>query len=93
MSIRILLIALFLIPINSLWLMTASLWGAGYPTTVSLFFNAIFFLFILVLLNQLIKRISPRRALSKRELLGNRMGRAFSAVYSVLAGSFGSTCA
>jgi len=69
MSIRILLIALFLIPVNSLWLMTASLWGAGYPTTVSLFFNVIFYLFILVLINQLIKSVSPRRAFSKRDLL------------------------
>ncbi|MFC1717133.1 DUF6785 family protein [Candidatus Poribacteria bacterium] len=69
MSIRILLVALFLIPINSLWLMRASLWGAGYPTTVSLFFNVIFYLFILVLINQLIKSVSPRRAFSKRDLL------------------------
>jgi hypothetical protein len=69
MSIRILLVAILLIPINSLWLMTASLWGAGYPTTVSLFFNVIFYLFILVLLNQLIKSVSPRRAFPKRDLL------------------------
>jgi hypothetical protein len=69
MSIRVLLVAILLIPINSLWLMAASLWGAGYPTTVSLFFNVIFYLFILVLLNQVIKSISPRRAFSKRDLL------------------------
>ena len=32
MSIRIILVAVALMPINSLWLMKASLWGAGYPT-------------------------------------------------------------
>jgi len=69
MSIRVLLVAFILIPINAIWLMAASLWGAGYPTTVSLFFNVIFYLFILVLINQLIKSVSPRRAFSKRDLL------------------------
>jgi hypothetical protein len=69
MSIRVLLVASLLIPINSFWLMAASLWGAGYPTTVSLFFNVIFYLFILVITNQLIRSISPRHALSRRELL------------------------
>ena len=69
MSIRIILVAVALMPINSLWLMKASLWGAGYPTTVSLFFNVIFYLFILILLNQLIKSVSPKRAFSKRDLL------------------------
>ncbi|MBD3181946.1 hypothetical protein GF312_06630 [Candidatus Poribacteria bacterium] len=69
MSFKVLIISLFLIPLNSLWLMAASLWGAGYPTTVSLFFNVIFYLFILVLINEFIKSISPRRAMSKGELL------------------------
>jgi hypothetical protein len=69
MSIRILILALLLIPINSLWMMTASLWNAGYPTTVSLFFNAIFYLFTLVLINSLIKRMFPKSAFSAGELL------------------------
>lgn len=69
MSIRVFLVALLLIPINALWLMTASLWGAGYPTTVSLFFNVIFYLFILILANRLIESISPKHAFSKKDLL------------------------
>ncbi len=69
MSIRTLVVTLLLIPLNSFWLMTASLWGAGYPTTVSLFFNVIFYLFILILLNHLIKSLSPRNTFSKRDLL------------------------
>ncbi|MBM3213026.1 hypothetical protein FJZ33_12450, partial [Candidatus Poribacteria bacterium] len=66
---RILLVALILIPINSLWMMTASLWNAGYPTTVSLFFNCISYLFVLILVNHLINRFSPKRVFSRRDLL------------------------
>jgi len=68
-SFRILFIALLLLPLNSLWLMTASLWNVGYPTTVSLFFNCIFYLFLLVLLNQLLRRFLPGWAFSSGELL------------------------
>lgn len=69
MTIRALILSFILILINSLWMMTASLWNAGYPTTVSLFFNAIFYLFILVLFNSIIRRVFRRDALSSKELL------------------------
>jgi len=69
MRIRIFILATILILINSLWMMTASLWNAGYPTTVSLFFNVIFYLFALTIINQLIKFISPKFSLTKGELL------------------------
>ncbi|MGQ9610154.1 MAG: DUF6785 family protein [bacterium] len=69
MSIRVLLISLFIIPINSLWMMTASLWNAGYPTTVSLYFNVIFYLFALILINKLVGFLSPRNTLSAGELI------------------------
>jgi hypothetical protein len=68
MTIRVFLIALFLIPINSLWMMTASLWNAGYPTTVSLFYNVIFYFLIITILNSAIARISPKSALTRKEL-------------------------
>jgi len=68
MPIRVLLIAIFLIPINSLWMMTASLWNAGYPTTVSLFFNVIFYMFIIIVINKLIGSVSPKKSLTKKEL-------------------------
>ena len=68
MSIRVLLIAIFLIPITSLWMMTASLWNAGYPTTVSLFFNVIFYMFIIIAINRLIASVSPKKALTRKEL-------------------------
>jgi hypothetical protein len=50
-------------------MMTASLWNAGYPTTVSLFFNTILYLFILRLINSLMRRASPKFAFSAGELL------------------------
>ncbi|MGB9596839.1 MAG: DUF6785 family protein [Candidatus Poribacteria bacterium] len=68
MPIKVLLIAIFLIPINSLWMMTASLWNAGYPTTVSLFFNVIFYMFIIIVINKLIELVSPKKSLTRKEL-------------------------
>ena len=69
MRLRVLIVTFILIPINSLWLMTASLWNAGYPTTVSLFFNTIFFLFLLTLLNQSSWSIFTRPIFSTKDLL------------------------
>ena len=58
-----------MIPINNLWLMRAATWGSGYPTTFSLFFNVIFLLFFISILNILVKRIFPRLGLNSSELL------------------------
>ena len=69
MRLRVLIVTSILIPLNSLWLMTASLWNAGYPTTVSLFFNTIFFLFLLTLLNQSSRSIFPKPIFSTEDLL------------------------
>lgn len=43
--------------------------GKSFPTTMSLFFNAVFTLLILVLLNRLLGKIIPRWKLSQGELL------------------------
>ena len=69
MRLRVLIVTFILIPINSLWLMTASLWNAGYPTTVSLFFHTLFFLFLLTLLNQSSRSIFTRPIFSTTDLL------------------------
>lgn len=61
MSLRVLLPLLVLIPLNSFWMMRASLWNAGYPTTVSLYFNCVLYLFLLVLLNRGAKGLYPWR--------------------------------
>ena len=47
-------LALILIPINCYWIMyTEMVWWGLFPTTMSLFFNAVFFLFIITLFNLL----------------------------------------
>lgn len=50
-------------------MMRASLSNAGYPTTVSLYFNVVFYLFGLILLNFAILKLSPKNALTQQELI------------------------
>ncbi len=69
MSWRVILVSSVLIPLNALWMMTGSLWNAGYPTTVSLFFNTILYLFVLTIANSGIRAAHPRLALPARDLL------------------------
>jgi len=66
---RALIIGIIIIPLNSFWMMMASIWGAGYPTTVSLFYNVIFIIFILTTINIAIKRYFSKVALNHAELL------------------------
>jgi len=67
---RAVLIAFLLIPPNCLWLVhTEVVRYAGHPTTMSLFFNVVFCLFLLVGVNLLLRRFAPRFALSQGELL------------------------
>lgn len=69
-TLRALLIAFFLAPLNSLWIVhTEIIQYAGHPTTVSLFFNVIFCLAVLVLINAALARWAPRYRLSQGELL------------------------
>ncbi|MBT5710501.1 hypothetical protein HOI71_05610, partial [Candidatus Poribacteria bacterium] len=61
--------ALF-IPINSYWIMTTEIvWYSGHPTVVSLFFNAVFLLFVLALGNLGVRRVWPSAALRDDEIL------------------------
>ena len=58
-------LALILIPINCYWIMyTEMVWWGLFPTTMSLFFNAVFFLFIITLLNLLLRRVKQQWALT-----------------------------
>ena len=63
------LLGLILIPLNNYWIMAGATWGSGYPTTFSLFFNVVFFLFFLTLINLGVQRISPTFAFNPSELL------------------------
>ncbi|MFB3040825.1 MAG: DUF6785 family protein, partial [Candidatus Poribacteria bacterium] len=62
---RAIFIGLLLIPPNAYWIAS----GEATSTTVSLFFNVIFILFVLLLINLSIKRILPNVALNQGELL------------------------
>ncbi len=62
---RAIFIGLLLIPPNAYWIAS----GEATSTTVSLFFNVIFILFVLLLINLSVKRILPNVALNQGELL------------------------
>jgi hypothetical protein len=67
---RSLLIGLLLIPPNVYWVTQMELFRySAHPTTVSLFFNAVFCLLLLAGLNQLVRKLRPSLALSQAEML------------------------
>jgi hypothetical protein len=67
---RSLLIALLLIPVNSYWIVQMErVRYSSHPTTISLFFNVVFILLVVTLLNMLVSRRFPRAALVRGELL------------------------
>ncbi len=70
LTVRAVLIACLLIPVNAYWItQMAVIRYQGHPTTVSLFFNAVFILFVLRLGNDALRRVLPRLALHRNELL------------------------
>src|SRR5512142_1462122 len=65
-----LLLGALLIPPNSLWIArTEALDYSGFPTCMSLFYNVIFTLMVLLALNAAVRRLAPRAALRRTELL------------------------
>jgi hypothetical protein len=63
-------LGLILIPINCYWIMyTEMVWWAQFPTTMSLFFNVIFCLAVIIPINLLFRKISPKLSLDQKELL------------------------
>lgn len=59
-----------LIPVNSLWIARAeALDYSGFPTCMSLFYNVVFTLVVLLLINAAIRRALPRAALRRQELI------------------------
>lgn len=68
-TVRALVIGALLLPPNILWVQSMELaWSSGMPTEMSLFFNAVFTLTVLALLNVALRRFAPERALSPGEL-------------------------
>ena len=69
-TIRAILIGLLLIPINSYWHIQMTLvWLMNFPAILTLLFNVIFILFILVAINHPLKKYVPQVAFRQGELL------------------------
>ncbi len=67
---RAVLIALLLMPLNAYWVIRMEVIRyAGHPTTISLFYNVVFLLVVLIGLNTLVRRVLPRLALDPGELI------------------------
>ena len=67
---RSILICLLIMPLNSYWVVQMEVVRySAHPTTISLFFNTVFILLCLTLLNRTVRRIAPRMALERGELL------------------------
>ena len=64
---RAILVGLLLIPPNTYWIMDSA--GQGYPTTVSLYFNVIFCVFVFAVSNYLLTQISSKFTVKQGELL------------------------
>jgi hypothetical protein len=69
-TLRSLIIAFILIPINCYWVIEMEVIRySGHPVTISIFFNVVFNVFVLIGLNLLLKRFFPKFVLSQSELL------------------------
>jgi hypothetical protein len=69
-TLRAVLIGLLFMPINVyLVVQWETVWGTQYPTTMGIFFNAIFCLFLVTVLNLIFRKYLPKTALSQGELL------------------------
>jgi hypothetical protein len=67
---RSIILGVLLIPVNCYWIIQKQTWAAlGPPDTLSLFYNVIFILLVLVIINRLLKRYIPSFALTQGELL------------------------
>lgn len=68
---KAIILALILIPLNNYWIlyMETGVWWTQYPTTMSIFFNAVFILFVLTCLNLAARRWLKRWVFSQGEML------------------------
>src|SRR5438552_5687726 len=67
---RSVLISLLLIPANAYWIVQMErVRYSAHPTTISLFFNVVFILLVVTVLNAGLARLWPRAAMNRGELL------------------------
>jgi hypothetical protein len=78
---RALILGLLAVPLGCFWAVGAEqVYLSGDPTTISIFFHAVFILLVLALGNRLVAAVAPRFALSRLELL---------AIYAMISASAG----
>lgn len=59
-----------LIPVNAIWLARSEVLDtSGFPTCMSLFYNVVFCIIVLLALNAVLKRFLPRIALNRKEFI------------------------
>ena len=69
-TLRSVLIGLALVPVNVyLVVQWETVWTTQYPTTMGIFFNAIFCLLLIIVINFSLRKLLPKKALSQGELL------------------------
>ena len=70
-TLRSVLIGTLLIPVNTYWIIQVEgIWHRNHATAMSLFWNTVFCLMLLILLNVLVlKRLAPRLAFTQGELI------------------------
>ncbi|MBI5834486.1 MAG: hypothetical protein HZB16_19480 [Armatimonadetes bacterium] len=67
---RSVILGLLLIPPNIYWTMQVEgIWHSGHPSALSLFWNVIFTVLVVIVLNMGVKRVAPRLALTQGELI------------------------
>jgi len=67
---RAILIGLLLIPPNAYWVMKVEgVWHTGHPSAMALFWNVMFCILVLILINLVIQRTAPRYALTQGEFI------------------------
>ncbi|MFQ6099176.1 MAG: DUF6785 family protein, partial [Armatimonadota bacterium] len=69
-TLRAVIIGVLLMPLNAYWItQMAIVRYEGHPTTISLFFNCVFLLLLLIVLNRALARLTPKFSLHRNELL------------------------
>lgn len=69
-TLRAVLLGLLLVPPNVYWcLQVEGIWHSGHPSALSLFWNVIFTLLVVLCANLAVKRVAPRWALTQGEFI------------------------
>ncbi len=67
---RAVIIGLILIPPVTFWIMEVEcVWHSGHPTSISLMWGVVFTMFVIILINLLVKRFFPNASLTQGELI------------------------